>query len=140
MQSPEQQRRFSKEWDSLLNHLGTVTKMLVFTEGAATLPWIPLGINCSSASQLPSEPAELLAKNGILGAGRCCFHREQKLRGQLSSFNEEHSRAALSGSPRPVPRSVVSHAPQPREGFADVPVLNTETPSLYRDPWQEPLD
>lgn len=40
----------------------------------------------SSASELPSEPAELLMKNGILSLGRCCFHREQKLGSQLSSL------------------------------------------------------
>lgn len=38
----------------LPNQLGTCTKMLVFTQVPATLPRIPLCINCSSASELPS--------------------------------------------------------------------------------------
>lgn len=33
----------------------------------------------------PSEPAELLMKNGILGVGRCRFHTEQTLPSQLSA-------------------------------------------------------
>lgn len=105
-----------------------------------SLEWLPLCHGSHSATIVPvpqsspPEPAELVLENGNLGTGRCCFHREQKLRSQRSSLMK---RALMLGAVRQplAPIAVRLFAPQPSERFSRGSSFRQRNCVFVQRPW-----